>query len=255
MLTGMLGMPETESKDMLSKMLKRSFGAIKPISEQRYAPDEEISRIIEKMMKMDLKARYQKIDDVVADLERYAASIEPEPTKLPLASTPVAAQRDAEADLDSIFGPASAPEPAMEVHAGAEQLQPFEVKAVVPKSVLCVESQAEIQNVLRKNLSGMGYRVMLVADAEVAAERYREAPVDAVIFDTDGQGPESIDAFTDMHEKAVEDGHQLVAVVIIGPKQQAIKEKLPTGDRLIVLSKPIKMKQVQDAIAQLLPLS
>jgi eukaryotic-like serine/threonine-protein kinase len=255
MLTGMLAMPEAESKDMLSKMLKRSFGAIKPISEQRYAPDEEISRIIEKMMKMDLKARYQTMDDVVADLGRYAASIEPEPTKLPVVSAPSAGQGDAEADLDSIFGPASGPEPAVEVHAVADQLQSFEVKAVAPKSVLCVESQAEIQNVLRKNLSSMGYRVMLVADAEVAAERYREAPVDAVIFDTDGQDAESIDAFTDMHEKAEEDGHQLVALVILGPKQKALKEKLPTGDRLIVLSKPIKMKQVQDAIAQLLPLS
>ena len=52
-------------------MLKRSFGAIKPITEHRYAPDEEMSRIIEKMMKMDLKARYQTMDDVVADLGRY----------------------------------------------------------------------------------------------------------------------------------------------------------------------------------------
>ena len=58
-------------------MLKRSFGAIKPISEHRYAPDEEIGRIIEKMMKIDLKARYQTMDDVVADLDRFYASMTP----------------------------------------------------------------------------------------------------------------------------------------------------------------------------------
>jgi eukaryotic-like serine/threonine-protein kinase len=257
MLTGMLAMPEAESKDMLSKMLKRSFGAIKPISEQRYAPDEEISRIIEKMMKMDLKARYQNMDDVVADLERYHASLKPATPSPSAVSTAAASQGqiDAMAELESIYAPESAAEPAAEVHAGTEELQPFEVKAVVAKSVLCVESQAEIQDVLRKNLSSMGYRVMLVADAERAAERYCEAPVDAVIFDTDGQGPESVQAFTEMHEKAEEDGHHLVALVILGPKQQALKEKLPAGDRVIVLSKPIKMKQVQDAIAQLLPLS
>ena len=39
-------------------------------------------------------------------------------------------------------------------------------------------------------------------DAETAAERFRESPVDAVIFDTDGQGAESIEAFLDMHETA-----------------------------------------------------
>ena len=55
MLTGQLPMKEVESKDMLEKMLKRSFGAIKPLSDHPYAPDEELSRIIEKMMKVELR--------------------------------------------------------------------------------------------------------------------------------------------------------------------------------------------------------
>ena len=76
MVTGQLPMEESESKDMLRKMLKRSFGAIKPLSDHRYAPEEELGRIIEKMMKIDLKARYQNMDDVVADLERYEHSTE-----------------------------------------------------------------------------------------------------------------------------------------------------------------------------------
>jgi serine/threonine protein kinase len=256
MLTGQLAMPESESKDMLQKMLKRSFGAIKPISEQRHAPDEELSRIVEKMMKMDMKTRYQTMDDVVADLGRYHASLQPAATQPAVVSTPTTAQSDAMLELEELFTtPDKAPEPVAEVGDGPGDLPHFEVKAVVPKSLLCVESQTEIQDALRKHLSSMGYRVMLVGDAERAAERYREAPVDAVIFDTDGQGTDSIEAFTDMHEKAVEDGHQLVALVILGPKQQALKEKLPTGDRLIVLSKPIKIKQVQEAIERLLPLA
>jgi DNA-binding response OmpR family regulator len=101
----------------------------------------------------------------------------------------------------------------------------------------------------------MGYRVLLVGDAERAAERYRESPTDALIFDADGLGSETIEALTDMHEKAHEDGHPLVALVLLGPRQDAIKDKLPTGDRLIVLVKPIKLKQVQDAITELLPLN
>jgi len=83
----------------------------------------------------------------------------------------------------------------------------------------------------------------------------REAPVDAVIFDTDGQDEESFDAFLDMHERAHEDGHQLVALVLLGVKQDALRERLPTNDRLIVLGKPIKMKQVQDALQRLVPLN
>ena len=99
----------------------------------------------------------------------------------------------------------------------------------------------------------MGYRPLLVGDAERAAERFRESPVDAVIFDADGQGLESIEHFLDMHEKAHEDEHQLVALVILGPKQGELREQLPTDDRLVVLSKPIKMKDVQEALHRLVP--
>ena len=99
----------------------------------------------------------------------------------------------------------------------------------------------------------MGYRVLLVGDAERAAERYREAPTDAVIFDTDGHGPEAHRA---VHRHAREGpGGRAPArrLVLLGPRQGELKEKLPDDDRLIVLSKPIKMKEVQDAITELLP--
>jgi serine/threonine protein kinase len=249
MVTGQLPMEESESKDMLRKMLKRSFGAIKPINEHRYSPSEEICRIIEKMMKIDLKARYQTMDDVVADLDRYQASLEPAVPD-PQAPSPQEFQPDL---VDEIFDLPAAAEPNAHATAPKDELQHFEVKALVAKNVLCVEAQAEIQDALRKSLTSWGYRALLVADAERAAERFRESPVDAVIFDTDGQDAESIEAFLDMHEKAHEEDQQLLALVLLGPKQAALREKLPNDDKLIVLAKPIKMKQVQEALAQLLP--
>ena len=243
MVTGQLPMEESESKDMLKKMLVRSFGAIKPIAEHPYAPDDELCAIIEKMMKIDLKARYQTMDEVVADLERYKASLKEGGEK-----TDAARQKE-EDEFASIFALPPEPAPAPEQPAEA----PPPAKAVPQRSVLCVEAQDEIQDVLRKTLTKMGYRALLVGDAERAAERFRESPVDAVIFDADGQGAESIEHFLDMHEKAHEDEHQLVALVILGPRQGDLREKLPTDDRIVVLSKPIKMKDVQDAIHRLLP--
>ena len=248
MLTGQLPMEESESKDMLRKMLKRSFGAIKPINEHRYAPDEELGGIIEKMMKINLKARYQTMEEVVTELERYQATLEAAKVG---GQVKTKAEEDEEF-VESIFAreiekmPEDAP-------AAAAPPKP-EAKQVPSKSILCVEAQTDIRDALRKTLSSMGYKVMLVSDAEVAAERFREAPADAVIFDTDGQDDESIDAFLDMHETAHEEGHQLVALVLLGVKQEALKEKLPSDDKLIVLSKPIKMKQVQDAMEKLVPI-
>jgi DNA-binding NtrC family response regulator len=94
---------------------------------------------------------------------------------------------------------------------------------------------------------------LLVNDAERAAERYVESPPDAVVFDADGLGEEALDAFLAMHNKAHDDGHDLAAVVLLGVKQHELASKLPTDDRLAVLHKPIKMKDVQDALARLVP--
>ena len=129
----------------------------------------------------------------------------------------------------------------------------FEIKAFVPKKLLCVEAQEDVQSAFRKTLTKMGYRVLLVSDPERAAERYRESLPDAVLFDADGLGANAIDSFLDMHEKAHEDGHDLAAVVLLGPRQHFLAKKLPTDDRLIVLLKPIKLKEIQNALTQLVP--
>ncbi len=244
MLTGQVAMQETETKDMLQKMLKRSFGAIKPLSEHRYAPDPEVTRIIERMMKVDLKARYQTIDEVIQDLEafdtRQSKGLQvPESDEMSLERDAIFI-RSVHDEIKDKGGDRSVPR-----RNGTDK---------PPKNVLCVESQSEIQEAFRKTLSKMGYRVLLVGDPELAAERYREQPPDAVIFDADGLGETAVDAFLDMHEKAHEDGHELAALVLLGPRQLPLREKLPTEDRLLVLSKPLKMKQVQDAITQLLPI-
>src|SRR5258708_32835458 len=83
MLTGMLLLLEVETKDPLAKMLKRSLGSIKPLGEQRHSPRPEITAVVEKMMKIDLKARDQAVEEVGRDLEAAQEAIQrpPEPEK------------------------------------------------------------------------------------------------------------------------------------------------------------------------------
>jgi DNA-binding response OmpR family regulator len=137
--------------------------------------------------------------------------------------------------------------------SGEFQTPGFEVKAVQQRRVLCVEAQPEIQDALRKNLSQMGFRALIMGDPESAAERFTESDIDAVIFDCDGFGVDSIDSLLNMQETAQEGEKSLVGIVLLGPKQRELQGQLPADDRLIVLVKPIKMKQLQDAIKQLMP--
>ena len=224
LLTGILPLPEVEASDQLAKMLKRSFAAIKPLSETRGAPPDELCRVIEKMMKVNLDQRYDDMDDVVAALEEFQANLK----------TPGRPKSDAalaEFDFDN----------------------PFEVRSYAPKNLLCVEVQEQVQAVFRKTLSGMGYKVFLYRDAERAAERFRESPPDALLYDFDGLGPEALNPLLQMHERAKETGKDFATLVLLGPKQGELSAKLPTHERMVVLSKPIKMKDVQDAMSRLLP--
>lgn len=207
MLTGQLPLPEVESKDPLAKMLKRSFGAIKPLSEMRHAPSEGLSRIIERMMKVDLRSRYGAMKEVVDDLEAYRKS-------------------------------------TVEASGAAPSTK---------KTVICVEFQSDIQEAFRKTLGGMGYRALLMSDPEVAVEKFANDPPDLLIFDADGLGSEGIEHFLQMHEKAKERQLQLSALVLLGTKQGNLIHQLPEDDRLVVLSKPVRMKDVQDAIMLLAP--
>jgi tRNA A-37 threonylcarbamoyl transferase component Bud32 len=260
MITGQLPMKEVESKDMLAKMLKRSFGAIVPLSEHRLAPDPELAYVIEKMMRMDLKSRYQTMDDVLADLERFEARVKTGITGIE--HTEGDEEPDFLANIDELFASGALGGPDADLAAGAPASAATSASAAATgaaraegrKSLLCVESREDVRNAFRKSLSRMGYRVILMGDPEIAAERFRESLPDAVIFDCDGLEDGAIDALIDMHDKAHEDGHALAALVLLGPKQQALREKLPTDDRLTVLSKPVKMKQVTVAVSQLLPL-
>jgi DNA-binding response OmpR family regulator len=138
--------------------------------------------------------------------------------------------------------------------SGSEfQIPSFEVKAIQQRRVLCVEAQPEIQDALRKNLSQMGFRALIMGDPESAAERFAESEIDAVIFDCDGLGADSIDSLLNMRDTAQDEDKPFVGVVLLGPRQRDLQEKIPADDRLVVLVKPIKMKQLQDSINQLLP--
>jgi CheY-like chemotaxis protein len=246
MITGQAPMKESESKDMLQKMLVRSFGAIVPLSEHRLAPDPPLSRVIEKMMKVELKARYQNMDDVISDLSGYEGRV-----RAGITGFDDQHEEDTEYldDLDAIFTHRPGSAEAGDARPGTPN------QGAERKSLLCVENQQEIQEAMRKSLTKLGYRVILVGDAELAAERYDEARPDGVIFDIDGLGQEGIDALISMNEKAREDGHDLAALVLLGRRQGELREQLPADARLGVLVKPVKMKQVQQAIQQLLPVT
>jgi len=243
MLTGQNPMPEADSKDLLVKMLKRSINAIKPISEHHHAPPAGLAAIIERMMKVDLKLRYQTMDAVVQDLEAYQAGAAGAAGR---AAQPVAvavAVDDSEPEFDA---------EAAFMSRGSEPEAP---EAATPRDILCIEAQDSIRDALSKTLTGMGYRVECAGDAEGAARKIEAARPDALLYDADGLGPLALDTFMQLRQRARKDGREPAALVLVSPKHAEHSAKLPAGDRLKVLSKPLKMKDIQEALRLILPIA
>jgi serine/threonine protein kinase len=239
MITGTPPMPEVDAADPLVKMLKRSFGAIKPISEHNNAPPLPMSQVIERMMKTDLKARYQSMAEVVADLKAYERSLQaPAPPPKPTESKPAKP---------------AAPRPETLVEDDGEDFVAglFESPVLGARRVLCVEIQEPIRDAFRKALSKMGYQIVLLREPERAVERYNEDPAGLVIFDLDGLPSDALASFLAMYESAQAQSRDLSALVLLSPKQAHLKPRLPDDDQVIVMVKPISMKDVQAALSQL----
>ncbi len=255
MLTGQLAMAESGIERPLAEDAQTQLRCHQTVERSATTPHPDLTRIIEKMMKVDLKSRYQLMSEVHNELVEFQTAAA---RSLGRQCAPQRTRRRSRMSSTSIRSfRIEIPSRSQSPRSGrcrnrkprgeaASEAEPdhldFEIKAIQQKHILCVETQSEIQDAFRKSLSKLGYRVILVSDAERAAERYRETTPEAVIFDVDGFGDEGLNAFVDMHDKAHEDEHDLAAVVLLGPKQAKLKERLPADDRLIVFVKPVKMK-------------
>lgn len=249
LLSGQPALPEAESKDPLAKMLKRGISTIRPLAEIAPEIDPGLTRIVDTMMKVDLSRRFQSMEQAHRELEAYKKAKEApaeefefeDPFARPATPPPAPAKDHHEPsfvdDSDEFF----------EIH------KIFETPAFQHKQLLCVEAQEEIREAFRRTFQKMGYRVLLLGDPEHAAERYQEKATDAIVFDADGLGSGSIEHFLTMVEHAREERRDLNALLLLGPRQKALADRLPADQRIVVISKPVKMRQIQETVAKLCP--
>jgi len=278
MLTGVLPLPEVETADPLAKMLKRSFGAIKPMTELRYPPPPELCQIIEKMMAFKLDQRYQNMVDVLRDLDKFERK---QTGKSSVTEAEVAEEPVTDEDLFAeAFGrqrgtlPAAAEKPASPAkspdvasHTPTSEspsssqipVTPVSISrpvgdsaavAIPGKRIMVVETQAGIRDALQKALAKMGFEVSVFSAPEPAATEFSQAPVDIVLYDLDGLPAGALETFLAIHQKAHDELHELAAIVVLGPRQEDLIDEFPLDDRLVLLKKPIKIKDVQTALQQ-----
>ncbi len=216
--------PIAEKKDRISRMLRSRIDNIRPVREAYPLADAPLAAVIDRMMALEVKQRYQTPQEVIDALRLLTASA---------ARTPDG--RAAAADA-----------------APADERKPAAPRGAT-RSVLFVEADTGLQDAVREKLHAIGYRVLITTDPQRAIERYREQLPNCVFVDCETTGKRGFEAFLEMAKVAETHRHPWAGVLMLTAEQSGWGEELTQSDNTVVLVKPVTLRQVREHLVRMAP--
>lgn len=229
MLSGVL--PLNETRDRSERLSAGRYLNVKSIAQ--VAPDlpRSVASVVAKAMETNPDRRYQSPGQMLMDLKMAAKRLE----------------MGDESAAGEIRGKIEAQNEARI----AKQFEGYN------KTIMIVESNMDMQNVLRDRLKKYGYRVLVISDPQRALLRYAEdaSPADIVVFSAIDMGEPAVEAFNQFGSDA--ETNDKPAVLIIKERQKAIREAAELGENRAIMTMPVKVRELRKLIHELLkdPLS
>ncbi len=223
MLSGVA--PLTDTKDRLIRMSISRFQEIKALN--KVEPDAPIGlvSVVVRAMTLNPDNRYQEAEEMLAELKRAKIILEKGEDDAPVPQQSSAPEKTGPKTVDQ------------------------EGKG---RTVMCVESGSEMQNLLRDQLKKRGYRVLITSDPSRAIQRFEdEARVaDCAIFSTQSLGPKAVAAFNRLGESEITEN--IPAILLVDKRQRALIKAAETSDHRVLLPMPLKIKQLRSKLLKLL---
>lgn len=229
MLSGVL--PLNETRDRSERLSAGRYLNVKSIAQ--VAPDlpRSVAGVVNKAMETNPDRRYQTPGQMLMDLKIAAKRLE----------------MGDESAAGEIRGKIEAQNEARI----AKQFEGYN------KTIMIVESNMDMQNVLRDRLKKYGYRVLVISNPQRALDRYAEdaSPADIVVFSAIDMGEPALEAFNRFATDT--DTKDRPAVLIIKERQKAIREAANLGENRAIMTMPVKVRELRKLIHELLkdPLS
>ncbi len=215
--------PLQETKDRLIRMSISRFQSFEPIGKLEPDLPIGIGSIINKAMTLNPEERYQEPAIMLADLKRARVILDKGEDEAP-----------AEGPASAETGPA-----------------PTDPEEGIGRTLLFVESNSEVQNVLREHLKKRGYRVLITSDAARAVQRVEDEArlADCVIFSTQDLGGTAVAAFNRLGDS--ETASQVPAILLVDKRQKRLADAAQTNEHRVLLSMPLKMKELRRTLLKL----
>ncbi len=250
LLSGISPHPELEHGQELQTLMVRTFGSEIPLADISNPPKPEISRTVARMMAFRPEIRLAAADDIIQCFERIEKGLEPETRAEPV-------EPSAAIDTAELYAWLNGAEPkeTSEDSPKPEEPQvtgnrPIALEHQVDRNVLCVEAQEEIQRELRKTFDKLGWKSRMVRTTDTAADMARDKPADIIVYDADGQGRDSLDAFFEIDRICSLGRPAPAGLLLLGPKQLKLEATLNASirQRYTILRKPLKMRDVKNSL-------
>jgi serine/threonine-protein kinase len=216
--------PLYETRDRLMRLNVTRFTDIPSIAEVEPGLPDYVYAICNKSMEFAPDKRYQTPGQMLYDIE-------------------VAIKRIGTPDV----APAGDSGPKL-----AEPIDPEDLKEGQGKTVLVVESRAELQDLLREKLKKRGYRVLVIGDPERALAKFapdEASSTDCIVLSAVDLGNLALDAFNLLSQQ--EHTKHIPAIMLVDPKQQHVIRGAKTSNIHVLMPMPLKVRELRQALVTL----
>lgn len=219
--------PLAETRERIQRLSKSRYTDVTPILKLEPSLPKGVAAIVARAMEISPHLRYQTPGEMLAELQLV--------------------ERRLAEGADVVDQPASGGQDASMLfdlwEEKAEQVQ---------RAVMVVESNVQMQDVLRTGLKRIGYRVLLTRDPERALDRFRQnAAADCIVFSTVELGEASLHAFNEFGK--TDETRKIPAVLLLGEGHKDWVPQVRLGDHRLILQSPIKMKDFRQTLYRLVP--
>jgi len=221
-----------ETKDRVQRLATTRFQEVIPIVHHVPSLPRLVINAVHRAMELSPKRRYADPTEMLADLAHVRDRL------IELGESGEVADDDQE--VASASASAAAAEPEVEQEG-------------LKRTVMLVESNVAMQNVLRDALKKHGYRVLVISDAERALHRYQsenEPPADCIVFSANRLGEEAVDAFNRFAD--LPRTKSSPAILLLDEKSKRLRRNADLAEHRTVITMPVAMSKFREVLKDLI---
>ena len=220
--------PLAETRDRIQRLSVSRYQNIKPLVEQEPGLPKRLIQFVDRALQLNPERRFPSPGEMYEEAKSLLVRLEAGDTGEQESVDSAAIQRQVTAKLQA-------------EHEGAN------------RTVMLVESKLEMQDLLRDRLKKYGYRVLVFSDPVRAMQRVLDADgklADVVVFCTTELGTDALEAFNRFG--SLDMTKQVPAILFVDPRHTEYMKKASVGDHRVILSMPVKVKELRATLLKLL---